>query len=543
MNKKKHNRQKNATQLRKEIADIVWKLIFLMIFMVYPIFYHDGYRDILDWKSYFITAVLIVSVSVILLLNIPEIIAKIKEILISREGKSIYATGESAYLREKKIVNIALILWMLAATAGLIATEYKMECITGSVGRRFGYLIFMLSMIIFAECMNTEDERSQTIEFIKVFAGLAGVLAYSVAIVNGLNIDILGMYEQGWKNGNFISTMGNRNSLAAYAAIFIPVAFAEFVDAANELNRAFAAIYILIAGMAMVPVSSDSVYLAVIVTNVVMLFIVCNDIEKFKRYILANIIFVSAGRIMGELIVLITGSDAKQGSVAAYAGYDNKMIYVVLAGIVFYVVLIVIEKKKCNKNVLDTVSKIVKLTIVLSITAIISLTVLSNMQSDKRSAVDKYGMLAKYMYFDKNWGTYRGTNIYYSMKIFEGSDVYHKLFGYGQGNFYYSIKEVIGEDVEVADGQLMVDGHNEIFDWLIQTGLIGLASFLVIIFVALKIYLRQAKQNVKDGAIFFAVIGYVAQGLVNNSHIYTFPVILLLIAARMSGEITERTQL
>lgn len=501
---------------QQQLLDLILQVALVLFFFLYPLFIHDGYRDILDYKSYLLRWLL---------------------------GVAVFAAGcvwAAQHKERRKLpgATIAILGLIVSCTLSFWLNGHRKEAIWGDMARRFGYGLVLLILAFYL--LLTAGSKAVRDKKILYVLYVSAVLVFVIAICNGWQIDVLQIYEDGWHEGNFISTLGNKNSLAAFGALLLPPAVVWYVRAEQRKQCLIWGLFCFLGNMAMAASGSDSIYLAMAGVWALLLGNVLDRAESVLRYLEILAISLAGCQIMGSLTERITEPKIKWNSLSSYVIFYHPLLWI--EAVISIIYLCIIISKKCKG--VDTfwlwAQRVYWCLLAVTVVGAILFLIRVNMRETRKSAQEKFGVIGRYLVIDEHWGTNRGSNLRYGVKIYRKSDWLHKIFGYGIGNYYYAIRQVFGEDVSVF-GQMMVDAHNECLDWLIQTGAVGLVSFVLFLEEQMKNGLREWHKDPDKEALCLLIVSYVLQGIVNNVHIYTLPVflgMLVLLGGRKETEVS-----
>ena len=136
----------------------------------------------------------------------------------------------------------------------------------------------------------------------------------------------------------------------------------------------------------------------------------------------------------------------------------------------------------------------------------------------------------KFFRFNEKWGTHRGYMWLKSFEIFGGFNIKSILLGCGPDAFY-NVFEPYFEELSARFGDSVNNAaHNELLNYLITTGALGLAAYLSLMISSIVRALRAARRNTLALAFITPVICYLFQSLVNLSTIIVLPLVFVFIS-------------
>lgn len=506
-------KNKNDVSIQKCLAQYVVYIYVLFLVGIYPLLFKNGYTDILDFKSNSYLNINIIMYLILFCLFLTWLPSNFESV------RSLKNDFKSLSVTDWFVLGFGIVL-----TISWLFSDEKVESFWGTSGRMFGYLAFVF-------CVLSYFIISRYLKFDQVILGaifLCGMIVYSVAILNFFQIDILGMYKSGWQNGSFISTLGNVNSLACYSSIILPIGMTLFCVSKMKLSACLYGIFCILGFFGMVASSSDSIFCSVMVSFLILLWFL-NEVWEVKKYLILLGTFILS--LQSFTIVhhsLIAKDDLLVGLARIFA-LNRKVLMFLPVVILLYLGITIYEKKGIEKKVIKKAKTIFFLVVVLmAVIGIIGIVFL-NLRYEKVEVVHKFGSIGNYLYFDKWWGSCRGTNWIYSIQVFREFDLKHKLIGEGPASFVFALRNCFNGDVFSLDKKI-IDAHNEFFQFLITTGVFGVVAYFGIYISSMKRAIKMYKNNKLLMAVIICSLSYLVQGMINNPHIYTTPLIFLVLA-------------
>lgn len=522
MGQNSQNKEEKKQSMQRQIVSYVLYIGLLLIFSIYPLYYHNGYTDIMDSKSYWLNWMLGIMNGICLLVGFSWILFHLRE----WNGESI-----KKWFRSISISDWCLICVFFAAIVSFCATAYKEDSLWGKMGRRFGF--YMLLACLIAHLLATYCLKNSQLIILALLCSVS--IVNLIAICNNLNMDVLDFNEgAGWTKSLFISTIGNVNSLAGMIAVVAPVALVGFCLCRQLASYIIYGFFCILAFMAMVAAESDSVYLAIGVVFVLMIWMFLDDWTAFRRLLMELTAFIACTRFSGWLCAYVTGDASQFGGFTAIFGYSNKPLLLIPVFLIVFALTFYLEKQEYAERLQKTAKKAYAWLVLAGVIAFIVVFILINRIETRELAEQKFHALGSLLYFDEMWGNWRGTNFRYTAVLFQKENLFHKLFGYGPGNFYYGLLDIFEGEVYI-DGLRMLDAHNDFLDFLINTGLVGAIGYYGFLIANLIHYWKEMKIDRTAATIICTIVAFMVQGFVNNSLICVNPVFLLLLAVDKSG--------
>lgn len=136
----------------------------------------------------------------------------------------------------------------------------------------------------------------------------------------------------------------------------------------------------------------------------------------------------------------------------------------------------------------------------------------------------------RFFRFDEKWGTHRGYMWIKSFEIFKGYNLKSILFGCGPDTFYNVFQPYFDELNSKFGDAVNNAAHNELLNYLITTGALGLAAYLSFIVSAVIRAVKAARKNILALVFIAPVVAYVFQSVANLSTIIVLPILFVFIS-------------
>ena len=144
---------------------------------------------------------------------------------------------------------------------------------------------------------------------------------------------------------------------------------------------------------------------------------------------------------------------------------------------------------------------------------------------------DKYGALSSYVVFNDEWGTQRGYVWKRAMEIYTKKlNLLQKIFGYGPDTFALIMQYYYPGEMQNGRMVIFDSAHNEYLHYLVTTGFVGMASYLVFMVSSIVAMAKKIKEQPIVAAVMMAVLAYAIQAVVNINLPIAMPIILQLLA-------------
>ena len=488
-------------------VDIVNTVYLLFINSIYTFYMHNKYFDITGTRGKVFTYGTLFYIILIA-------VAFMLEIVLLR----FYQDPDPIIYKDSKVVAMPE-LWMtmffIANLFAFFMSPDKQGSWSGTTGRYFGLsLILVLTLMFIFLCRETLVS-----ELVYICLFLFSNFAYVLAGLQHFGFDPFALRERvkPKQKEMFISLFGNINTYGSYICMALPIFAAVFIFSKKIIWRVLAGISLVITGMAIIPAKSDNVYLGLGVAFILLFYIAILN-KDFTEYIFAVLLLVSGLEIMAILNTVYKGSQKHINGIAEVVE-NPKVILIILIAVLVVLILSMIFRFSNYEKYKKVQGKTFLLVFsVLFFCSIVGVTI--------------WGIKTKnsMFVFNDEWGTYRGYIWRRGVSLFKESPVINKIFGNGNETVGYLMKSKYYMEMIEITGKKYDNLHNELLQFLVTTGIVGLISFLGFV-ISSFIYIgkRMKADPVAIGCL-AAGVGYFAQSMVNLNQPITSPYFYVILA-------------
>ena len=518
---------KNGIKLENMFGKIARNLMttyVLFYLAVFPLCMHDHYYDILTFRFGLFWKPTIAYGIFFSLMGLFYLIAD----NLYNEGKnrknfitSLKNKGWKKYITKTDIAFTALILIFSLSTA---LAEYPYEAFWGERGRWQGLFIWLMFYIAYILI-------TRFYEF-KKWHLYAFMLCASIVVIWGIfNFFFInfGMFEETKDDYmySFVSSIGNINTYCNFTGMFFGVSSVLFILAEKPLENILIYIAVAIASFGQIMGLSDNAALSTaIVLAVIPLCIIKNRTHIAKFFVVMST-YLAAMKITYTIAATGIGTindpdPSMQISMGGKSFFTAFLVFVLL----LTAILVVYAYKQREKTDLKDVKQFKLLWKILVAAAVIfSVTVFICANNGIHSELlEPYKNI---LVFSDEWGTGRGLNWRLSMDYWlHDSTFLSKIIGYGPDTYYIITMDRFMNIMQDAGYGMFDSAHNEYLEYLITVGILGLASYIILLFTALKTMLKSKVSGIRAAAV--GVIAYAFQAVVNIAIPITTPVFMIL---------------
>lgn len=523
MNKGKSNDLRlNKVEYLKKIITAIYVLTILGIF---PLVFRDYYFDILVFKYRFYVIVTIIFLFIIFVLNI---ILKVHDVSLP-EGKYL-----SCLWRKIKLLSLPecfLLIFILISVLSTIQSDFKYEAFWGNEGRYTGCFLLLLYGFSTIAVSRIFSFKTWTIE---VFL-ITGMVICLFGVTDYFQMDILkfkvNMHPDQYNI--FASTIGNVNSYTSYVAMVMAVSTILFSKERTGWKVALYYVYMIISFFAIVMGLSDNSYLALGAIFAFLPLYIFDTKTGIKRYVLILVSFSMVIYIMKMINSTMSGRVMEMEGIlqklTSFSGLEYVIIGMISLGVLTYAVAYITRSKGEELGSRWRVMWLIVI-LIMTILLVIALYDVNILKHEGR-----YGDLGSYLIFNDEWGTRRGYAWRITLENYSSFPLVHKIFGYGPDTFgiltrFNNYKEMLDRYGETFDSV-----HNEYLQYFITMGPVSLISYVGFL-VSSGIYMvKRLKESSYVMAVFFALLCFAIQAIVNISVPVVSPVMFTLLAAGLAG--------
>lgn len=487
----------------------------LAMFTLFPLFYTDYYYNIRHDKYYFflvVTAVLVLMIGAVAITNSD-----------SQSGTKDKAESVPWY-KKLSFTDYAFGAFILVCTVSTVFSQDPADAFLGLSGRNNGLLLMIFYAVVYFLITRFFCFKNY------VFVALAGcsIAIYLLDILNCFYIDPLGMFASLTDEQtitNFTSTIGNKNLMSSFICVVMPVTIAFSVLSNKRNHRIIYYISSAFGYMALMTADSYSGILGLGAVFAVLLVWFSRKVAGLNRFFLATTIMLLSGKAL-RLFSYFMGDKSKGISeFQSLLVYSNVIWAVIAVFAVITALLYLAAYRFPYKTMPIAIPIIIGSIFVLSVCAMFFAVYYFSVIDTKTDL----GFLKSFLRFNDSWGTHRGYMWIRSFYIFGDFSLYNKLFGCGPDTFA-TVFEPYFEGLKHYGDSSTNCAHNEYINYLITTGIFGLASYLSIILGALKGAIKSASKNPIAIAFAVSVISYAVQAVVNLAQPITTPLFIIFIA-------------
>ncbi|MCR4841982.1 MAG: O-antigen ligase family protein [Eubacterium sp.] len=454
-------------------------VIVTLLFM--PLYYENGYFNTLDAKShiFWVASGIVIAVTIII---------AVLEILVEKRTPGPVLAEKGRF----SVMDGAILSFGIVALVSCVLSDYKVYAFTGSQGWNIGgWTIIALVFTYFFVSRNYTFEKD-----LWVYSTIACACLYVLGLLNGLGVDPLGLHAKLADSEMFeyIATIGNINSYSGYLSLSLPLlSMVAIIDERRWLRNTL--YVVLFFGYTnLFTNNSAGGFLGVGVGFCFLIYYCLKDPSKYRRLLTLGLIF-SASCLLMELAVKFWPIEMVELSDVSLVLTD-KLLFVPIAVVCGVLLLVDIKKHEIfTERFASIVSKIFAAIVIVAVIAAVAYTA---------------------THFSGKWGTKRGWIWGFAVSVFSAGSIREKLFGVGPDCFGIPVMDMFEEFINEHWGKRIANAHNEFMQYLVTTGIFGLASYCMMWITSFVEYVKRISWRDEKAPFFFAIMGYMGQAIVNN---------------------------
>lgn len=514
----------------KKIFSGVTAVFLCVVFVAFPLYYHNYYFDILvaKYQFYWISAVAYCAVCLI-----SAVIFCILDYKRCNgvNTKRFFAGFSIRELKKQLLVYKAVVLFWLFAALATVFSDYVYESFWGNEGRYSGLFLITLYVVTLVLVGKLGRAKKWYLDLFMVSA----VLVCLLGITDYFRLDVLG-----WKtnvNSNqldsFTSTLGNINTYTAFVAMAMGVSCGLFLTEKNLFRCIWNYAVVIVVFFAIITGQSDNAYLALGALFAFAPFLAFRSRSGLGRYAVLAASFMTVIKIIDEI------NKAKADKVIGLSGLFNFLVnyehleVIVIALWMLVAVLYVWNWSASRRGKKEEIGKWLRIvwSCVLAAAALVVLYVVYDANFGNNP--ERYASLSQYLIFNDNWGTGRGYCWRIGWESYRKLPLLHQLFGFGPDTFGILTWDYREEAIALK-GVYFENAHNEYLQYLVTIGPFGVLSYIVFLAAGIMRMARSFQHTPWILAPGLAVLCYGAQAAVNINLPIGTPIMWALFALGLS---------
>ena len=451
--------------------------------------------------------------------------------LIARSEQNRVSSSLNSFFKPLSVTDGAMLCFTFFALISTFGSKYASGAWIAEYGRNNGMLLLLFYLAVYFLVSRLYVYKDYVIAIFLISSCVVALLT----VLNFFYIDPVGLLE-GYKGtkyeADFGSTIGNKNTIASYMSLFLPIAMMTLVLNKERYMRIIAGVSIVFAYTGALSANSGSVFLGLFVALPAMAVFCAQRYDRLMRYMLALTILFASGKLLNLFSYLQNDSSKGFESIQHYLIYEKTMyIPIVVCGAITLTMYLLRDRLQPHYPAKAVTITLISL-MALAVTGLLGVFLYYSVID----TTTPLGSNAKLLRFNDAWGTHRGVMWNHAMDEYRAFGFFNKIFGAGPDTAFYvlghpdALGQVNFDWLKVYGNDSTNCVHNEYINYLITQGALGLLSYLAILGGVCVRAFRRAKNNPTVLIFISAIVCYAAQSIVNLYQPITTPLLFLFIS-------------
>ena len=504
-------------------------MIYLaIILLIYPLYIHDGYYDILQVKFKFFW-VLTLAYMVIMLAFLLLHALTLKNGMRKPLYFSLFIREEEGKKKTFLATDIPFFFLILIFLISMIHSGYIYETWWGSTGRYMGSFTWLL--LFFAYFFVSRFYRFKKIHLLFLSISIALQAAWGISDFFWMNLfHFFDLVEADYLKASFAGGIGNINGytslMISYTGLFAGLFIGEKQGKWSLLFLLMYAFTLLAAFYGM----SDNVIFALFVLFLALPFFCFGKKERLLNCLDLYLAFFLMMKF-ATFFIPETGSSYNGGDKGFFLQLGFTTIPFLAIAVLGILRLVITKLKE------ESIGKVLRPIYILVLTSILLAVVFAFYDANVSHHLSFLESYSNYFRFDDNWGTGRGFIWKMGLDYFVHKMPFNQvLLGYGPDGYYMLTNDHYKVAISQSHFQAIDNIHNEYLNLLLTIGILGLIAYICFIIFFLKTLFTKkewdGEQSFTQTAFPFAaglcLLCYVSQAVINIAVPMVLPVIFIL---------------
>ena len=516
---KDHKEKKRQLDMKKSVEKSGHLLVLLFLFcfaIVYPLYFRDGYTQITTYKFQYLKIIAFLFGGLLLIVNAFYLLIPSK---MSDGAKVSIGSRVAGSLKNLSATDIFILLYGAVLIFSFMLSDFPQEALWGTDGWYMGFVTQMICIGIYYFVSRFYDGKESRIWY------LMGIsfLIFLWGLLNRFSIYPITMENA---SVEYISSIGNINWFCGYWSVFFVMGPVIYILTEDMASRIFSGIYSMVAlGLAAVE-GSDSAFVSLGIVFF-LLFLVCFEKRRWLERYLEIIAIMTGTWQVFRLIHYLFPEQLNFWNITISFVLGNATLIVFIMAVLLRVIIDDPEKETLHKA-FHIVKWVVVSAVILLLAGYIILLIMNTRSRGNIGSLSDNGLFI----FDSSWGSSRGMTWKDGILIFNSFPGWRKWVGAGPDCFtmYAYTHPAISYLLENQFGGVrLTNAHNEMITILVNTGILGLLTFLGIFISSIVRHLRKMKQNPMCLIIAVSAISYLFHNIFSFQQIVNTPFAFLML--------------
>ncbi|MCR5107240.1 MAG: O-antigen ligase family protein [Lachnospiraceae bacterium] len=518
------------------ILSVLTTVYFVMIFVGLPLYYHNKYFDIGNYKYYYfyyVTGIYIIISAILLLLSL----------IVNLISHNVTPISVIGILRTVTLTDKIVMIYFLVCLISFILSKYNTWVFFGRnitnppLRGCEGWFMGLISqfMFVYIYFLASRALRGNFRKIILFSILLGSFVVFVFGILHRFLIDPLGLYEgiDEYYFIYFLSTLGQSTWYSSFMCSIIPIPMALFIYETRNKYRLAYAVYIMIASMSLVTQNSDSAFIALFAVLIMLLLFSVDANNHLIKYLQLILLILFSFRLTGLLQLIFKDHIVENDAMSVFFSQGMPvLIFMLLIFAVYLLLSYQLSKRDFFISKYPFVRYIIIFCALIPLVVYLILAILVT----TGYITERTGILsASYFMFDDRWGSQRGFTWRTTMEMYADLPFQNKLIGVGPDCYAdYAYEHRFDDMSMVWGGDVLANAHNEWLNSLFTLGIAGVVSYLGIFVSAAYLIASNKKRNILTIGISTCIVSYIVHNFFCYQQVLCTPVIFLLMGFAVS---------
>lgn len=482
------------------------------LFVLYPLYFQDKYANMGNAKYDFFKTAYTIFIPIMLLACVCYLFLKRKELSIKTICREMLPT-------DWFVLAYLIVCWI---SYGL--SDYKETALWGYDGWFMGAMTQTVFVLLYFFVSRWFLWHWSYWWFIAV----PSAIVFLLGILHRFNVDPLGMYEGLGENIKilFLSTLGQATWYSSYLCIALPIGMACYWYRRELKWSLLWGVFLCIAFASVVTQNSDSAFMALGGSFLVLFWLSFESNEYFVRFWELAVICLASFKVIGVLQKVFSERTVKLEGLSTFCSQSIvTWVLLILCAAVYAGVFFADKRESLHVGKFCKIRNVLYALIPVSIVAVLVCIYLVSTGKVTGTFLNNIG----YLNFNEQWGNNRGFTWKFTARMYGDYGIGEKFFGCGpdaySGVAYAydsaSLRGFWGDSV-------LACAHNEWLNCLVDVGIVGLVTYLGSFITAFLFFMKNWQQHPFFVGGATAIVAYFLHNFFCYQQIICTPIIFVI---------------
>lgn len=447
--------------MKQKKVNIVEVLLFIF-FIIYPLVFTSSYRDIINVKCMtFLILGTAISFSGCLTLVFNNI----------DKNDKFRPSLKNVWLN-LSFTDFIMIFYLLSNIISVVISTYKIEAFTGSCNNNMGLIYSVIMVFVYFTITRVHISTSKIM--IAISLGFSILIVFATLQFMGFDPFYLTNDIPKPERINYLSFIGNTNIFCSYLCLITPIFMMLYIFDERTKYSLYYITNIILGFLGLFISNTDSGYIGYFSAFFITFFVACGQRIRLYKLVKMCLYFFATAILFGVSHNILIGYARPLSNITAFF---CKSAFSVIFFIILTFFIIAFKSIVVSDNTFSLIKNGIRIIIFAFIFLCISLIIYGNFIDESVS----FGELDNYLKLTVNWGTGRGYVWKWVIEIFNSANIINQLFGFGVGTCGIILLKNYSDIMYYKLGYYYTNAHNEFLETLINCGLLGLVSYIILL--------------------------------------------------------------